>query len=131
MLGKEYKAVKKKDKVCEPASSQRYFWECKNRDTCFVLQKDFSKSPSKITGLLTAKFPSGLRGALQLVWHPASANFPWDDWAVQVADQSPSGLSLVAMEAVRIVVAVRLLMIVIVAIRYDSVRLWRLSFLLC
>ena len=45
-------------------------------DTCFVLQKDFSKSPSKIAGLLTAKFPSGLRGALMLVRHPVSANFP-------------------------------------------------------
>ena len=92
---------------------------------------DFLKSPSKISGLLTPKFPSGLRGALLLVRHPASANFPWDGWAVQVANQSPYRLSLIVMEAIRVVIAVRLLMVVIVAIRYDSVRLRRLSFLLC
>ena len=82
-----------------------------------VVQKDFSKSPSKIAGLLTANFPSGLRGALLLVRHPASANFPWDGWVVQIADQSPSRLSLVAMEAIRVVIAFRFLMEVIVAIR--------------
>ena len=59
-------AVKKKDKVCEPASSQRNFYEYKNWVTCFVLQKDFSKSPSKISGLLTPKFPSGLRSPFRL-----------------------------------------------------------------
>ena len=69
-------------------------------------------------------FPSGLRGALQFVRHPASANFPWDGWAVQVADQSPTGLSLVAMEAIRVVIAVRLLRITSIAIRWDAVRLW-------
>jgi len=84
MLGKEYKAVKKKDNVCEPASSQRYFWECKNRDTCFVLQKDFSKSSSKIAGLLTPKFPSGLTRSFRVTLHPASAKFPWDGWTVRM-----------------------------------------------
>ena len=76
-------------------------------------------------------FPSGLRGALLLVWQPVSANFPLDGWAVQVADQSPSGLSLVVMEAIRGVLSVRLLVVVIVAIGYDSVRLRWLPFLLC
>ena len=79
------------------------------------------KSPSKISGLLTPKFPSGLRGALLLVRHPASANFPWDGWAVQVADQSPSGLSLVVMEAIRVVIAIRLLTVVSTAIRRGAV----------
>ena len=82
-------------------------------------------------GLLTPKFPSGIRGALQFVRHPASANFPWDGWVVQVADQSPSRLSLVAMEAIRIVIAVRLLRITSIAIRWDAVRLWWQSSLLC
>ena len=123
MKGDEYKLVRKKDKVCEPASSPRNFKECNNRDTCFVLQKDFSKSPSKKSGLLTPKFPSGLRGALLLVRHPASANFPWDGWAVQVADQSPSGLSLVAMETIRVGIAIRLLTVVYIAIRRGAVRI--------
>lgn len=91
--------------------------------TCFVLQKNFSKSPSKKSGLLTPKFPSGLRGALLLVRHPASANFPWDGWVVQVADQSPSRLSLVAMEAIRIGIAIRLLTVVSIAIELCAVRL--------
>ena len=126
----EYKLVRKKDTVCEPASSPRNFWECKNRDTCFVLQKDFSKSPSKISGLLTTKFPSGLRGALQFVRHPTSTNFPWDGWAVQVADHSPSGLLLFAMESIRIGIAIKLLTVVSIAIELCAVRLWRLSSLL-
>ena len=117
------KLVRKKDKVCEPASSPRNFWEDRNRDTCFVLQKDFSKSPSKKSGLLTPKFPSWLRGALLLVRHPASANFPWDGWVVQVADQSPSRLSLVAMEAIRIGIAIRLLTVVYIVIRRGAVRI--------
>ena len=75
------------------------------------------KVPLKYRGLLTPKFPSGLRGALLLVRHPASANFPWDGWAVQVANQSPSRLSLVVMEAIRVVIAFRFLLEVIVAIR--------------
>ena len=124
MKGDEYKLVRKKDKVCEPASSPRNFKECNNRDTCFVLQKDFSKSPSKKAGLLTAKFLSGHRGALQYVCHPASANFLWDGWAVQVANQSPSKLSLVAMEAVRVVIAIRLLIVASIAIELSAVRLW-------
>ena len=82
-----------------------------------MVQKDFSKSPSKISGLLTTKFPSGLRGALLLVWQPATANFPWDGWAVQVADQSPSGLLLFAMETIRIGIAIRLLTVVSTAIK--------------
>ena len=81
------------------------------------------KSPSKKAGLLTAKFLSGHRGALQYVWHPASANFLWDGWAVQVANQSPSRLSLVAMEAIRIGIAIRLLTVVYIAIRRGAVRI--------
>ena len=76
-------------------------------------------------------FPSGLRSALQFVRHSASANFPWDGWAVPVADQSPSGLSLVAMEAIRIGIAIRHLTVVSIAIELCAVRLWRLSSLLC
>ena len=86
---------------------------------------------SKISGLLPPKFPSGLRGALLLVWQPATANFPWDGWAVQVADRSPSGLSLVAMETIRVVIAIRLLRITSIVIRWDAIRLWWQSFLLC
>ena len=97
----------------------------------FCTTKGFLEKSLQKIGFLTPKFPSGLRGALLLVRHPASANFPWDGWVVQVADQSPSRLSLVAMEAIRIGIAVRLLMVVIVTFRYDSVRLWQLSFLLC
>ena len=101
--------------------------------TCFVLQKDFSKSPSKISGLLTPKFPSGLRSPFRFDLRLASANVPWDGWAVQVAvrSPSPSRLSLVILVAVRIGIAIRLLIVVIVAIRWDATRLWRLSFLLC
>ena len=109
--------------VCEPASSPRNFWKCKNRDTCFVLQKDFSKSPSKKAGLLTPKFPSGLKSASWHALQPVSANSPWDGWAVQVADQSPSRLSLVAMEAIRIGIAIRLLIVASIAIEQCAVRL--------
>ena len=69
-------------------------------------------------------FPLGFISALQLVWHPASANFPWDGWAVQVADQSPSRLSFVTMEAVRVVVTIGLLTVVSVALELCAVRLW-------
>ena len=100
MLGKEYKAVKKKDKVCEPASSQRYFWECKNRDTCFVLQKDFSKSPLKISGLLTPKFPSGLGSPLRLALQPASPNVPREGWRYWCSER-PSGLLFAVLIAIR------------------------------
>ena len=113
----EYKLVRKKDKVCEPASSPKNFWEERNGDTCFVLQKDFSKSPSKISGLLAPKFPSGLRSPFRSALRPTSANFPWDGWTVQVANQSPSGPSLVVMEAIRIGIAIRLLTVVSTAIR--------------
>ena len=89
------------------------------------------KVPLKYRGLLTPKFPSGLRGALLLVRHPASANFPWDGWAVQVADHSPSGLLLFAMESIRIGIAIRLLTVVYIAIRRGAVRIKRLSFLPC
>ena len=109
--------VRKKDTVCEPASRQRNFWKGRNRDTCFVLQKDFSKSPSKIAGLLTPKFPSGLKSASWLALQPVSANFPWDGWAVQVADLSPFKLLLVALEAIRFVIAIRLLTVVSTAIK--------------
>ena len=70
-------------------------------------------------------FPSGLRGALQFVRHPASANFPWDGWAVQVADRSPgpSMLSLVTLVAVRVVVAIRLLTVASIALRWDAIRM--------
>ena len=71
-----------------------------------------------------AKFPSGLRDALQLVWHPVLANFPWDGWAVQVADLSPSELSLVAMETIGGVIAISILVVASVAIELGSVRLW-------
>ena len=71
----------------------------------------------------TPKFPSGLRGALLLVRHPASANFPWDGWAVQVANQSPYRLSLIAMEAIRVVIAVRLLIVASIAFELCAVRL--------
>ena len=109
MKGKEYKTVKNKVTVCEPASSQRNFWEYKNWDTSFVIQKDFSKSPSKISGLLTPKFPSGLRSSFRLVGHPTSANVPWDGWAVQVANLSPSGL----LAAIWVIVAIGLLITVV------------------
>lgn len=114
--------VRKKDTVCEPASRQRNFWKGRNRDTCFVLQKDFSKSPSKIAGLLTPKFPSGLKSASWLALQPVSANFPWDGWAVQVADHSPSGLLLFAMESIRIGIAIKLLTVVSIAIEQCAVR---------
>ena len=81
------------------------------------------KVPLKYRGLLTPKFPSGLRGALLLVRHPASANFPWDGWAVQVANQSPYRLSLIAMEAIRVVIAVRLLIVASIAFELCAVRL--------
>ena len=58
-----------------------------------------------------------------LALQPVSANFPWDGWAVQVADQSPSRLSLIAMEAVRVVIAIRLLTVVSIAIRRGAVRI--------
>ena len=88
-----------------------------------VVQKDFSKSPSKKAGLITPKFPSGLRSPFRSALRPASANFPWDGWAVQVADRSPSRLSLVAMEAIRIGIAIRLLTVVYIAIRRGAVRI--------
>lgn len=133
MKGDEYKTVRKKDTVCEPASSQRNFWEGRNRDTCFVLQKDFSKSPSKISGLLTPKFPSGLRSPFRLSLQPVSANVPWDGWAVQVAvrSPSPSRLSLVTLGTIRVVVAIRLMRVTSIALRWDAIRLWKLFFLLC
>ena len=109
MKGKEYKTVKNKDTVCEPASSQRNFWGYENWGTSFVLQKDFSKSPSKISGLLTPKFPSGLRRPFWLVWHPVSANFPWDRWTVQVANQRPQGL----FAAIWVIVTVGLLIVAV------------------
>ena len=125
--------VRKKDKVCEPASSQRNFWEGRNRDTCFVLQKDFSKSSSKISGLLTTKFPTGLKSPFRFALHPVSSNFPWDGWAVQVAvrSPSPSRLSLVTMVAISVVVAIRLLTVVSIALRWVAIRMRWLSFLLC
>ena len=94
--------------------------------TCFVLQKDFSKSPSKIAGLLTPKFPSGLRSPFRLSLQPVLANFPWDGWAVQVAvrSPSPSWLSLVTLEAISVVVATRLLIVASIALRWDAIRLW-------
>ena len=78
MKGEEYKLGRKKDMVCEPASSPRNFWKDKNGVTRFVLQKDFSKSPSKISGLLTPKFPSGLTSSSGFALHPVSANIPGD-----------------------------------------------------
>ena len=65
-----------------------------NRDTCFVLQKDFSKSPSKKAGLLTPKFPSGLKSASWLALQPVSANFPWDE--LDDAGRSPQSESFKA-----------------------------------
>ena len=109
MKGKEYKTVKNKVTVCEPASSQRNFWEYKNWGTGFVIQKDFSKSPSKISGLLTPKFPSGLRSSLRFVGLPVSANVPWDGWAVQVANQRPQGL----FAAIWVIVTVGLLIVAV------------------
>ena len=88
-----------------------------------VVQKDFSKSPSKKAGLLTPKFPSGLKSASWLALQPVSANFPWDGWSVQVADHSPSGLLLFAMESIRIGIAIRLLTVVSIAIRRGAVRI--------
>ena len=105
MKGKEYKTVKNMVTVCEPASSQRNFWEYGNWDTSFVIQKDFSKSPSKISGLLTPKFPFGLRSLPWLVGHPVSANVPWDGWTVKSANLSPQGLLV----AIWVIVAVGLL----------------------
>ena len=112
------KTVNKKEMVCEPASSQRNFWEDRNGDTCLVLQKDFSKSPSKISDLLTTKFPSGLRSPFRFELHPASANFPWDGWTVQVAVRSPnpSRLSLVSLGTISVIVAISLLIVVSIAI---------------
>ena len=40
---------------------------------------------------------------------------------VQVATPSPSGLSLVAMEAIRIGIAIRLLIVVSIAIELDAI----------
>ena len=133
MKGDKYKLVRKKDKVCEPASSPRNFWEDRNRDTCFVLQKDFSKSPSKKAGLLTPKFPSGLKSPFGFDLHPVSSNFPWDGWAVQAAvrSPSPSRLSLVTLGTIRVVVVIRLLIVTSIAIKWDAIRLWRLYFLVC
>ena len=101
--------------------------------TCFVLQKDFSKSPSKKAGLLTPKFPSGLKSPFRLSLQPVSANVPWDGWAVQVAvrSPSPSRLSLVTMGTIRVVVAIRLLIVASISFRWDAIRLWGLNFLLC
>ena len=42
-------------------------------------------------------------------------------WTVQVANPSPSGLSLVAMEAIRIGIAIRLLIVVSIAIELDAI----------
>ena len=125
MKGDEYKTIRKKDTVCEPVSSPRNFWEDRNWVTCFVLQKDFSKSPSKIAGLLTTKFPLGLRSPFRFDLRPASANFPWDGWAAHVAvrSPSPSRLSLVTLVAIRIGIAIRLLMVVSNAIRRGAVRI--------
>ena len=109
------------------------FRRAANRVTCFVLQKDFSKSPSKISGLLTTKFPSGLRSPFRFALHPVSSNFPWDGWAVQVAVRSPipSKLSLVTLEAVSVVVAIMFLIVASIAVRWDAIKLWGLPFLLC
>ena len=74
-------------------------------------------------GLLTPKFPSGLKSASWLALQLVSANFPWDGWAVQVADQSPSWMSLIAIEAVRVVIAIRLLIVASIAIELSAVRL--------
>lgn len=68
-------------------------------------------------------FPSGLKSASWLALQPVSANFPWDGWAVQVADQNPSRLSLIAMEAVRVVIAIRLLIVASIAFELCAVRL--------
>ena len=125
--------IRKRDTVCEPASSPRNFWEDRNWVTCFVLQKDVSKSPSKKAGLLTPKFPSGLRSPFRLALLSVSANFPWDGWDVQVAvrSPSPSRLSLVTLGTIRVVVATRLLTVTSIAFRWDAIRLWGLNFLLC
>ena len=117
MKGKEYKIVKKKDTVCEPASSQRNFYECKNSVTCFVLQKDFSKSPSKISGLLAPKFPSGLRSPFRLVRLPVSANVPWDGWSVQVANLSPQRLLAVIWAIVAVGLLVTVVWLSLIAVR--------------
>ena len=99
------------------------FRSAKTGSPVFVLQKDFSKSPSKKSGLLTPKFPSGLRSPFRLALQPVSANFHWDGWAVQVADQSSSGLLLIAMEAIRIGIAIRHLTVVYIVIRRGAVRI--------
>ena len=86
-----------------------------------------------MSGLLTPKFPSGLRSPFRFALRPASSNFPWDGWAVQVAvrSPSPSRLSLVILVAVSVVVAIRLPEVISSAFRWDVIRLWWLSFLLC
>ena len=79
------------------------------------------------------KFPSGLKSPFRFALRPASENFPWDGWVVQVADRSPSPsrLSLVILVAVSVVVAIRLPEVISSAFRWDVIRLWWLSFLLC
>ena len=130
MKGEENKLGRKKDMVCEPASSPRNFWEDKNGVTRFVLQKDFSKSPSKMSGLLTAKFPFRLTRVAGPGLTPASANSRGVDCRCRVLPV-PIGTSFIAPEALECMVAVSLLMVASVARGWSVVLLCAHLSLLC
>lgn len=88
----------------------------------FCTTKGFLEKSLKISGLLTSKFPSGLRSAPWVVWHPASANFPWDEWTVQGANLSPQGLIF----AIWVIVAIGLL-ITVVWLSLVAIRLYAMT----
>lgn len=122
MKGDEIIAVKKKDKVCEPASSPEKLLGVRKLGHQFCTTKGFLEKSLKISGLLTSKFPSGLRSAPWVVWHPASANFPWDEWTVQGANLSPQGLIF----AIWVIVAIGLL-ITVVWLSLVAIRLYAMT----